>query len=248
MRTAHYVDQILADSNRLADVARGHFDMPVAACPGWTVADLVDHVRKVHWLWEWVARERLTEEPDDDVEYPPRPTDEALINTFLVGAQRLADTLRTADQDAPVWTWSGPDDQRIGFITRHQVQEAAVHRWDAEQAVGATSDLPADLAADAVDEFLSCSLASERYPKEQALDATLMLSATDTGDTWAVTDGATPGSLRAARCNTAATADATMEASAWELLLWLYRRIELEPTDGRGAEVVRRFVAMTYTD
>lgn len=249
MRTDHYVDRILADSQRLAEVARDHLLQPVAACPGWTVADLVDHVRKVHWLWEWVARERLTEEPADDVEYPPRPADDTLIDVFLVGAHRLADTLRSADQATTVWTWAGPQDQRIGFITRHQVQEAAVHRWDAEQAVGATTDLPADLATDAVDEFLSCSLASERYPTDHSLDGTVVFSASDTGDAWAVTDGATPGSLLAGRCDrTTTAADAVLEATAWELLLWLYRRIELEPIDRRGSEVLRRFAAMTWTD
>jgi uncharacterized protein (TIGR03083 family) len=47
-----------------------------------------------------------------------------------------------------VWTWSA--DHTVGFWQRMQAMEAAVHRWDAENAVGAARPLDAALAADAI--------------------------------------------------------------------------------------------------
>jgi hypothetical protein len=61
--------------------------------------------------------------------------------------------------DARVWTWA-PTNQTIGFITRHQVQEAAVHRWDAEHAAGRSASLDAALATDAVEEILIYSVST----------------------------------------------------------------------------------------
>ena len=47
-----------------------------------------------------------------------------------------------------MWTWSA--DHSVGFWQRMQAIEAAVHRWDAENAVGAVRPLDAALAADAI--------------------------------------------------------------------------------------------------
>jgi hypothetical protein len=47
------------------------------------------------------------------------------------------------DPETPAWVW-WHDDRTVGAIARHQVQEAAVHRWDAPSEVsvaGAASDL-----------------------------------------------------------------------------------------------------------
>ena len=53
-----------------------------------------------------------------------------------------------ADPGEQVWTWSA--DHGVGFWQRMQAIEAAVHRWDAENAVGAAQPLDAALAADAI--------------------------------------------------------------------------------------------------
>ena len=42
----------------------------------------------------------------------------------------------------PAWVW-WRDDRTVGAIARHQVQEAAVHRWDAQSAVGTPEPLAA---------------------------------------------------------------------------------------------------------
>jgi uncharacterized protein (TIGR03083 family) len=47
-----------------------------------------------------------------------------------------------------VWTWSR--ERTVGFWLRMQTIEAAVHRWDAQAAVGAARPVDGALAADAV--------------------------------------------------------------------------------------------------
>ena len=155
--------------------------------------------------------------------------------------------LADADQSAACWTWS-PGQQDVAFITRHQVQEAAVHTWDAVHAAGGTLDIDPVVAADSVDEFLTVSLAEEDDAREHdlvPLEATFGLRATDTGDAWTLTDGGVPGSVVMSRG--VAPDVPTLEAPAADLLLWLYRRRDLDP----GAvprEALDRFRGLSSTD
>jgi uncharacterized protein (TIGR03083 family) len=147
---------IAADSAGLADAAEGNLATPVEYCPGWSVADLVRHVWDVHAFWGQLVERRLAD-PDDYVA-PPEPADEVLLDTFRAGAIRLVETLRAADPATPVWTWASQHD--AAFVIRHQVQEAAVHRWDAEHAAGRSFVIDRAAAVDSIDEFLAVSLAS----------------------------------------------------------------------------------------
>jgi hypothetical protein len=60
----------------------------------------------------------------------------------------LQERFRASDPGERVWTWSA--DHSVGFWQRMQAIGAAVHRWDAENAVRAPKPLDAALAADAV--------------------------------------------------------------------------------------------------
>jgi uncharacterized protein (TIGR03083 family) len=71
-----------------------------------------------------------------------------LLGWFHAGAADLQERFRAAGPGEQVWTWSA--DHSVGFWQRMQAIEAAVHRWDAENAVGAARPLDAALAADAV--------------------------------------------------------------------------------------------------
>lgn len=235
---AHY-------SRVFADATRDNLDARVEHCPDWSVADLVWHLTEVHWFWATIAEGRL-QQPADDSEAPARPDDDRLVETFEAGAEHLVKVLGAADQSASCWTWS-PDNQNVGFITRHQVQEAAVHCWDAVNAAGRTMAIDPQAAADAVDEFLTVSLAEEEDTKHHdltPLDGTFVLRAADTGDDWTVTDGPVPGS--AAMTPGAHPGAPVLEAGASDLLLWLYRRTEL--TDGVPADLLARFLGLSDTD
>ena len=229
-----------------AAAVRDNLAAPVEHCPDWTVADLVQHLTEVHWFWGTIAEERLAAPPDESRRPAPAARDD-LAAAFEAGARRLLTVLRAADGADAVWTWA-PTQQDIAFIVRHQVQEAAVHHWDAVHAAGGDLAIAPSVAADAIEEFLTFSVSSEADPAEPprpALDASLGLHATDTGETWTVTDGSTPGTLRFAPGR---EDDApTLAATASDLLLWLYGRVDLGAA-GVDPAVLARFRALCFTD
>jgi uncharacterized protein (TIGR03083 family) len=237
---------IEADAAALRAAAEGHFD---AAVPhtDWTMADLVWHIGRVHWMWKTVVSTPITTEqelhdhPDID-----RVPDDRLLDFAAEQAAGLVAALRTADPAARCYTWF-PGQQDVGFVIRHQVQEAAVHRWDAQHALGSPAPIDATAAADAVEEFLEVSVANPTWPAEDAapLGAPLVLAATDTGDAWTITDGE-PGIVHAT--HGAADGSATVRGTASELLLWLYERADLPAQGPDAAGLVDRFRAYAYTD
>jgi uncharacterized protein (TIGR03083 family) len=139
------VELIRLDSSALADAAVD-LAAPIPSCPGWTMADLVRHVLQVHRSWSRIVADGRTE---PDWSEAPMPPDDELVPEFRANALRFADVLEAADPEAPCWTW-GPE-QNAGFVQRFQVQEAALHRWDAQSAVAVPEPIAADGAADAID-------------------------------------------------------------------------------------------------
>jgi uncharacterized protein (TIGR03083 family) len=245
-----YFAEIAAHSAGLADAAESNLDAPVQHCPGWTVADLVGHVWQVHWFWGLMAEQRLAAPPEAE---PPEPPARAeLVPAFRAGALRIVEILRSADQQAPVWTWA-PSQQDIAFISRHQVQEAAVHRWDAEHAAGRQYRLDVPVSVDSIEEFLTFSVSSTTDQPAQprpSLDGRLVLSATDADAAWTIVDDEQPGTIRFTRG--AEDGAPSITGTASDLLLWLYQRVELPVVPGAdGApadQLVRRFRALSFTD
>ena len=246
LSTYDCIAAITAHSAGFAEATRGSdLEARVEHCPDWSVADLVWHLTEVHWIWGTIVEEKL-DAPPDTARRPERRPDAELVDAFVDGAARLVEVLRNADQSAHCWTWA-PWQQDVAFVTRHQVQEAAVHHWDAVNAAGDALVLDPAIAADSVDEFLHFSVASEHDqddPPAGALDGPLGLRATDTGDVWSLTDSTRPGALHVSR---AAADGPVLEATAADLLLWLYGRKSLD-TSGVPDDLLGRFTALTFTD
>lgn len=139
----------------------------VPSCPGWTVTDLVLHLGYVHRFighiisgrlttapqagdLAWLAlpaehagwmRERATQHAGRDAAGTPpdrRPLPAALVDWCNDGAAALEAQFRATVPGEPVWTWAASD-QTAGFWQRMQAIEAAVHRWDAQNATGSPS-------------------------------------------------------------------------------------------------------------
>jgi uncharacterized protein (TIGR03083 family) len=245
LSTFDCIAAITEHSAGFADVARDHLDAPVEHCPGWSVADLVRHLTEVHWFWGTIVAERLTE-PPDEARRPPRPDDAGLVDAFKAAAVHLVAALREADQSHPCWTWARWR-QDVAFVTRHQVQEAAVHHWDAAHAARAGAEIEPAVAADSVDEFLHFSVASDDDPDEPTtspLEGALSFRALDTGDAWTLTDGR-PGTAVVA--TGLAGGAPVLEAPAADLLLWLYQRVDLD-TSAVPADLLARFRGICFTD
>jgi uncharacterized protein (TIGR03083 family) len=130
------------------------------------MTDLVLHLGVVHRSVARVIGERIQQPPNIGdrsrlglaAEWtgwlPPgrapqrSPVPAALLTWFHAGAADLQERFRAADPGEPVWTWWA--DHTVGFWQRMQAIEAAVHRWDAENAVGAAEPIDAALATDAI--------------------------------------------------------------------------------------------------
>ncbi|MGZ4436714.1 MAG: maleylpyruvate isomerase N-terminal domain-containing protein, partial [Nocardioidaceae bacterium] len=198
--------------------------------------------------WATIAGERL-DGPPDESRRPERSPDDHLVDTFLAGARRLADVLRDADQRAACWTWA-PLQQDVAFVTRHQVQEAAVHHWDAVDATGGSLAIEPAVAADAVSEFLTFSVSTDAdaaEPERPSLRGSFVLHALDTDETWTVSDGDAPGTTRFTTDSEAATVAPRFSATASDLVLWLYGRVDLD-TSPVPADVLARFRGLCFTD
>ncbi|HEX6196117.1 MAG TPA: maleylpyruvate isomerase family mycothiol-dependent enzyme [Jiangellaceae bacterium] len=247
--TSAYLNAIVKHCEGLAEAARGDLDRPVEHCPGWNVADLVAHVTDVHWFWTEVV-DGLLNEPPDVEQRPARVANDRLIRRFLSGARGLVETLRMANQGAPCWTWA-PLRHDVAFVTRHQAQEAAVHHWDAENAAGHPIDLEREISADAIDEFLEFSVATEIDPAQPGtprLNGSFAMHATDIDKTWLVTDGGDePARVKVLNVDSLATDNGVVAGTSSDLLLWLYARKDVDVLD-ISPELIDRFRKLCFTD
>src|SRR4051812_49387118 len=110
---------------------------PVPSCPGWNISDLVWHLGEVHWFWATDIETRATNQDDVEKAKPARPDGpySALVGWGRAQAARMIQLLESTPDDVAAWTWALQEsDHNVGFIRRHQVQEAAVHRWDIQCA------------------------------------------------------------------------------------------------------------------
>lgn len=250
MEKARCIAALRVDSAALAEAARLGLDAPVPSCPGWSVADLVQHTGRVHRSATRRVRDLETERhPASDIPLPAHPE---LVAWFEDGAEALGQVLEAAQPDASVWNWSvGPN--LASFWWRRMAQETAVHRWDAESAHARQQPIAADVAVDGVDEFLDVFLPTDFAETPPAdLGGTVRLQCTDRPASWLVT--VSGGVLLARRDQQPTAADrplATVSAAASDLLLLLWRRVEpsapgLETTG--DAELLARFAALADLD
>jgi len=242
MDRSAYLESLERDAGVFyAAVARTSLDALVAACPGWSVEDLVFHVGEVHHFWGEVVARRLRR--PDDVEVPARPSPGAIVRWATAETARLREVLASTEPATAVWTWASQHD--VAFVVRRMAQETAVHRWDAERAAGEPSPIAAVLASDGIDEFLTFMLPDVRAGAEQ-LTGSVHLHCTDTPGEWLVRPGdeSTPLLTREH-----AKGDAALRGPASDLLLVLWRRLGLDAVDAIGdRSVAEAFVARTNND
>jgi len=228
-----YVDALRRDSSALADAAERDLTAKVPSCPDWTMADLVWHVGQVYEFWRQIAAGQLQDR--SKVARRERPADPEIVAWLRTEASALAEVLAAADPSTPVYSWSAQKD--IAFIQRRMPQETAVHRWDAQNAVGVPEPIDPALAADGIDEFFQLMMPSDPFTVERT---TVALESTE-GDAWTVTAQAGVELVRGAR-----TADARARASASDLLLLLWRRRTPDGIEIDGdRSALERFLAIT---
>jgi uncharacterized protein (TIGR03083 family) len=236
-----YADALVGDGAALADAAKGNLALPVASCPGWNVSELVWHIGGVHHFWGEIAERGL--QSYDDVVPPERPEDEALVAWFRAGFERLAEVLRAADPEMPVWTWS--HEKKTSFIQRRMAQETAVHRWDAQVAAGEPDPIDALLAVDGVDEFFDFLDLFIREEHRGGERDSVHLHSTDAHGEWLVT--VSNGIVDVRRGHE--KAEVAVRGPASDILLLLWRRILPSHLEVLGdAATLDRFLARPDLD
>lgn len=221
------VDAVAAQSQRLAAVvATSDLETRVPTTPKWAVRDLAHHIGTVQWYWSENVRAKNPDERTG-ASLTPLPPDSDLLAWLGWCTYSLLSALRDAGPDAPCWAWwPDPTPHTAGAVARHQAQEAAVHRWDAEGSVGSATPLPPDLATDGVPEFVEVMVGSD----VTALRGAVTLTATDTGESWLAgpaVDAAAPP-----------VRTAELRATASDLVLMLYRRLPVPDVDVNGDPIL----------
>ncbi|XVS65777.1 maleylpyruvate isomerase family mycothiol-dependent enzyme [Actinosynnema sp. CA-299493] len=139
-----------------ADLAPLERDVP--ACPGMTVGDLLVHLGSIHrMVAHWIARGARP------VGWECSPGDVDPVDWYRVGAASLIAVLDPNRAASPAATWC-PWDGTLGFWVRRMAHETAVHRFDAQAAIGSAAPLEPGLAADGVDEVLRLWLGCHQPP------------------------------------------------------------------------------------
>jgi uncharacterized protein (TIGR03083 family) len=175
-----------ADGPALQDaVAETGPEAVVPACPGWTVADLTEHLTSVlRWVRELAPRGVLDKPAERTVPDPRPPWPEALdqLRREMTGT---IETLDALDPDLPSWTWPAQA-KKAGFWQRRLAHEVSVHRWDAERAAGRATAIETKLAADGVNEVLDTWLPAGYRKGPTDLHGVVHLTATDASYEWFV--------------------------------------------------------------
>jgi len=196
----------------------------VPGCPEWTMRDLVEHIGHVQCFWAAVVQAGGGDGP------PPRETigftqpGDDLGGWFEAQTRLLLAALGQVGPDRPSWTWWATSDapQTTGAVARHQVEEAAVHAYDAQETIGKPEPIPASVAVDGVAEFLQVTFGvAGDWPHRPAR---IVFSAVE-GPSWVL--DVTPDG---ARLDPAAGGEpvATVHGSASDILLALFGRIPLD--------------------
>ena len=135
---------------RAAIASAPSLDVQVPTCPEWTLRDLVQHLGGVHRSWAAiVAAGPADARPDVTVPEAPRER-AALLAWSAESTEQLLSALREAGPDRGCWTWwsTSQSPQTCGAVARHQLQQVAVHTYDAQVTLGVPQPLPDEVALD----------------------------------------------------------------------------------------------------
>ncbi|MEM7274866.1 MAG: maleylpyruvate isomerase N-terminal domain-containing protein [Actinomycetota bacterium] len=136
--------------------------VPVPACPGWAVVDVVNHLSFGLGLGYPVA---MAKPPDTAADrafaglvVPSKPpSGRAAATTFRANLHHCLTRFRATDPTTPCWTYAGPGTAAFWF--RRAAIETTLHRFDVEEALeGRAGPLAADRTADAIIETVEFAL------------------------------------------------------------------------------------------
>lgn len=208
-----------------AAAERGGLEVDMTCCPDWNMRDLVRHVSEIHlWAAARVAKRADNLWPEDISEHVESwpdlavfwPDDDALIGWYLETNANLVSVLESAppDLDCPTFL---PAPSPLAMWARRQAHETAVHRFDAQDAIGAAEAFEPAFAADGLDELLvGFAPRRNKFPVEETQH--MVVHTQDTDDSWHLT--MQPDGITTVRGDGPADLTLTGDASDLYLALW----------------------------
>lgn len=223
------LEGVRAEIDAMAKATAGaDMSLRVPSCPDWDLAELIRHTGRVHRWVTGIVSTRASEFPGWSKSVTGLPEDTAELPDWLAaGASPLLAEL-SGDPATELWSFAGGGN--IRWWSRRMLQETAVHRSDAELALGLDPVVDAAVAVDGVEELLGVLLpARGGGAGARALDRvgdSLHLHATDAAGEWTIV--LTEEGFEYSPAHTKATAAVRGTASDLLLLLW-GRRAVVDP-------------------
>jgi uncharacterized protein (TIGR03083 family) len=224
----------------LAAVEQGDPATDVPSCPGWTMADLTQHLGNVYlWVRLHIVRGMITKPERSFSELVAEPPAADLLGWWNDQYSSIMSTLDVLDPDMPAWNWA-PQAKRAGFWHRRMALETAVHRWDAQMAVGRAEPVDVRFAPDGVAEALDSWLPAGRRVGPTTATGIVALHATDAEQNWLVRLRGEGVALLDTDTIFDDDAPARVQASgsASDLMLALWGRVSWDALDVTGDETL----------
>lgn len=179
MEIVEFVEALRQDGEDLIDFsARAGWGTVVPTCPGWRIRDLVAHTGSVH---RWAAGYLDGETERRPIEICAPDDVESLAAWFRDGHRELLNRLTTVPTDLECWTFL-PAPTPLAFWARRQAHETAIHRLDAESALGVRPrEFTAQFAQDGIDELLAGFHVRPRSKVRTEQPRSLLVQATGDG-------------------------------------------------------------------
>ncbi|MGI8881510.1 MAG: maleylpyruvate isomerase family mycothiol-dependent enzyme [Jatrophihabitans sp.] len=198
----------------------------------WDLRSLVVHVGAVHrWANDAIVRRLAINETRGSSAFRGDVPDAELRVWFADGLAAIVATLRAAGDDLSVFTFLQSPTPRH-FWARRQAHETAIHRADAEAAIGDVTPFDADFAQDGLAELVGGFAYERGFASDTA--GTLALDCTD-GPSWLVTFGEERN--RTVETENISSATATVRGTSSALYLWTWNRPAPVHTEGDEATI-----------
>jgi uncharacterized protein (TIGR03083 family) len=217
LSSEQYLRHVRADAAVVRAAAELDPEARVPGLDGWTALTVLEHLGDVYMHKVEVLRLGHPPAP-----WPPAGPDPEPFGWFDDALTQLLDELSARPADEPAWTFVDFD-RSVGFWHRRMAHESAIHRQDAEGAVGSRTPIEEALAVDGIDEILGL-FAAVPDADTQVTPVRGRVEVLAGGAAWSLDVG--PHRLAVARGPSPAP-DATLAGSPDAVLWWLWRGVDL---------------------
>jgi uncharacterized protein (TIGR03083 family) len=181
LTTPQYLSAVREAADATLRLAKDRLDTGIPACPDWRMRDLIHHLGNIAYFMRVCLDTGAAEPEFTDADLPG---DDDIISWVADEISHLIKAFSQADPNAPAWNWSVTG-QVASFWPRCLVHEVVIHGWDAATATGHQLPIPAEVAADGVDEILTVHVPTgAARGRTFDLPGPIELRCTDTGHRW----------------------------------------------------------------